>query len=224
MVTHNELYDLPYTGITAGVIQGHVDLADHPSQLAQHQRRQHDQLQPHPRLPAGARRRRRRSTWRATRPPTSTRPTARRSTSTPPWRTACKSSATSPTTRAPASASFYDDAGSEWIHYAATSQFHTNGANAQGGCAPTGHFLVDGNYFSAPARPVHLRQRGRQPRRQQHHHPGLAGAERPPADAAASRRPGRVGPGVRRRDQPGDGLRLGAPGDVLERHHRPCGC
>lgn len=29
-VTHNDLYDLPYTGITAGVIQGHVDNADHP--------------------------------------------------------------------------------------------------------------------------------------------------------------------------------------------------
>ena len=30
-------------------------------------------------------------------------------------------------------------------------QFHNNGANAQGGCAPTGHFLVEGNYFSASA-------------------------------------------------------------------------
>ncbi|WP_328330018.1 MULTISPECIES: right-handed parallel beta-helix repeat-containing protein [unclassified Streptomyces] len=30
LVTHNELRDLPYTGITAGVIQGHVDNAAHP--------------------------------------------------------------------------------------------------------------------------------------------------------------------------------------------------
>ena len=29
-IAHNELYDLPYTGITAGVIQGHVDNAAHP--------------------------------------------------------------------------------------------------------------------------------------------------------------------------------------------------
>ena len=29
-ITHNDLYDLPYTGITAGVIQGHVDQASHP--------------------------------------------------------------------------------------------------------------------------------------------------------------------------------------------------
>ncbi|MEW2176610.1 discoidin domain-containing protein [Streptomyces sp. NPDC005406] len=30
LVTHNELRDLPYTGITAGVVQGHVDNAAHP--------------------------------------------------------------------------------------------------------------------------------------------------------------------------------------------------
>ncbi|RFC78030.1 right-handed parallel beta-helix repeat-containing protein [Streptomyces sp. AcE210] len=30
LVTHNELRDLPYTGISAGVIQGHVDNAAHP--------------------------------------------------------------------------------------------------------------------------------------------------------------------------------------------------
>ncbi|WP_328891579.1 galactose-binding domain-containing protein [Streptomyces sp. NBC_00316] len=29
-VTHNELHDLPYTGISAGVVQGHVDNAAHP--------------------------------------------------------------------------------------------------------------------------------------------------------------------------------------------------
>ncbi|MFF7995852.1 hypothetical protein ACFZDG_39540 [Kitasatospora xanthocidica] len=29
-IVHNNLYDLPYTGITDGVIQGHVDMAKHP--------------------------------------------------------------------------------------------------------------------------------------------------------------------------------------------------
>ncbi len=29
-ITHNELYDLPYSGMSIGVIQGHVDNADHP--------------------------------------------------------------------------------------------------------------------------------------------------------------------------------------------------
>lgn len=32
LVTHNEIHDVPYTAITAGVIQGHVDNAAHPSQ------------------------------------------------------------------------------------------------------------------------------------------------------------------------------------------------
>jgi hypothetical protein len=150
VVTHNELYDLPYTGITAGVIQGHVDLADHPSNSlninadnAISYNLIHDYLQV---LGDGG------------------------GVYMEGHQAAYQYEADGTTidfdatmahglqvignvtyNAGPGFASFYDDAGSEWIHYVGNVQFHNNGANAQGGCAPTGHFLVEGNYFSASA-------------------------------------------------------------------------
>ncbi|MFC1414730.1 hypothetical protein ACEZCY_36770 [Streptacidiphilus sp. N1-12] len=150
LVTHNELYDLPYTGITAGVIQGHVDSADHPSNslninadntisynlihdylrvlgdgggvyMEGHQAAYHYQADG------------RTIDFDAT------------------MAHGLQVIGNVTYDQGPGFASFYDDAGSEWIHYVGNVQFHNSGANAQGGCAPTGHFLVEGNYFSAPA-------------------------------------------------------------------------
>ena len=89
VVTHNELYDLPYSGITAGVIQGHIDSAATPITRSTSTpiTRSATTLSTTTCRCSGTAAG---STWRATRPPTSTRPTARRSTSTRPWRTACK--------------------------------------------------------------------------------------------------------------------------------------
>jgi hypothetical protein len=149
LVTHNELYDLPYTGITAGVIQGHVDLADHPFNSLNINADNtisynliHDYLRV---LGDGG------------------------GIYMEGHQAAYQYEADGKTidfnatmahglqvignvtyNQGPGFASFYDDAGSEWIHYVGNVQFHNNGANAQGGCAPTGHFLVEGNYFSAP--------------------------------------------------------------------------
>jgi hypothetical protein len=149
LVTHNELYDLPYTGITAGVIQGHIDEADSPDNSLNIDEDNtisynliHDYLQV---LGDGG------------------------GVYMEGHQAAYQYEADGSTIdfdatmahglqvignvtydAGPGFASFYDDAGSEWIHYVGNVQFSNNGANAQGGCAPTGHFLVEGNYFSAP--------------------------------------------------------------------------
>jgi hypothetical protein len=44
------------------------------------------------------------------------------------------------------SPAFYDDAGSEWIHWDQNVAFDINGNDTQGGCSATGHFLVTDNY------------------------------------------------------------------------------
>jgi hypothetical protein len=148
-VTHNELYDLPYTGITDGVIQGHVDDADHPFNslninadntisynlihdylrvlgdgggvyIEGHQAAYYYQADG------------KTIDFDAT------------------MANGLQVIGNVTYNQGPGFASFYDDAGSEWVHYVGNVQFHNNGANAQGGCAPTGHFLVEGNYFSAP--------------------------------------------------------------------------
>jgi hypothetical protein len=150
LVTRNELYDLPYTGITAGVIQGHVDSADHPSNSLNINADNtisynliHDHLDV---LGDGG------------------------AVYMEGHQAAYQYQADGKTidfdatmahglqvignvtyNQGPGFASFYDDAGSEWIHYVGNVQFHNSGANAQGGCAATGHFLVEGNYLSAPA-------------------------------------------------------------------------
>ena len=149
LVTHNELYDLPYTGITAGVIQGHIDSAASPDNSLNIDADNtisynliHDYLQV---LGDGG------------------------GIYMEGHQAAYQYEADGSTidfdatmahglqvignvtyNAGPGFASYYDDAGSEWIHYVGNVQFGTNGANAQGGCAPTGHFLVEGNYFSAP--------------------------------------------------------------------------
>ena len=150
LVTHNELYDLPYTGITAGVVQGHTDSAAHPFNALNINADNtisynliHDYLtvlgdgggvymEGHQAA----------YTYQADGKTIDFGATMAHG---------LQVIGNVTYDQGPGWASFYDDAGSEWIHYVGNVQFHNNGANAQGGCAPTGHFLVEGNYFSAGA-------------------------------------------------------------------------
>ncbi|MFJ3310625.1 Ig-like domain-containing protein [Streptomyces sp. NPDC086549] len=149
-ITHNELYDLPYTGITAGVIQGHVDDADHPQNstninadntisnnlifnvmqvlddggaiyMEGHQAQYVYQAD-------------------GTIDTTATLAHGLHVTGNVVYNDGSRFNA------------FYDDAGSEWISFSGNVEFHPLAAlGAQGGCSATGHFWVTGNYFSDPA-------------------------------------------------------------------------
>ncbi|MEU9370590.1 Ig-like domain-containing protein [Streptomyces avermitilis] len=149
-ITHNELYNLPYTGITAGVIQGHVDDANHPQNstninadntisnnlifnvmqvlddggavyIEGHQAQYVHQAD-------------------GTIDATATLARGLHVTGNVVYNDGSRYNA------------FYDDAGSEWISFSGNVEFHPLAAiGAQGGCSATGHFWVTGNYFSDPA-------------------------------------------------------------------------
>ncbi|MFG1809516.1 hypothetical protein [Streptomyces sp. NPDC049040] len=146
-ITHNDLYDLPYTGITAGVIQGHVDEADHPQNstninadntisdnlifdflkvladggaiyIEGHQAQY--VLQADGTIDAAA-----------------TLANGLHVTGNVAYNDGAPYNA------------YYDDAGSEWIDFSGNAEFHPLASiAAQGGCSSTGHFRVTGNYFS----------------------------------------------------------------------------
>ena len=149
-ITHNELYDLPYTGITAGVIQGHVDSAAHPSNSLNINADNtisynliHDYLRV---LGDGGG-----VYMEGHQAAYSYEADGKTIDFDATMAHGLQVIGNVTYDQGPGFASFYDDAGSEWIHYVGNVQFHNSGANAQGGCAPTGHFLVEGNYFSASA-------------------------------------------------------------------------
>jgi hypothetical protein len=149
-ITHNELYNLPYTGITAGIIQGHVDDANHPQNstninadntisdnlifdvmqvlddggaiyMEGHQAQYVHQSD-------------------GTIDATATLAHGLHVTGNVVYNDGSRFNA------------FYDDAGSEWISFSGNVEFHPLAAlGAQGGCSATGHFWVTGNYFSDPA-------------------------------------------------------------------------
>lgn len=149
-ITHNELYDLPYTGITAGVIQGHVDDADHPQNstninadntisnnlifnvmqvlddggavyMEGHQAQY---------LYNGD----------GTIDAKATLAHGLHVTGNVVYNDGSRFNA------------FYDDAGSEWISFNGNVEFHPlTSLGAQGGCSATGHFWVTGNFFSDDA-------------------------------------------------------------------------
>ncbi|HEV2347231.1 MAG TPA: hypothetical protein VGS97_24255, partial [Actinocrinis sp.] len=151
-ITHNDLYDLPYDGITAGVIQGHVDQASTPENSTNinenntlsdnlihnflttradggaiyaegHQSQYYDANgNPVPYTQAD---------------PVQTLAHGLQATGN----VAYNGGNTDFT--------YYDDAGSEWINWQGDVAF-SGGQNATGGCSATGHFWVSNNYFSAP--------------------------------------------------------------------------
>lgn len=157
-ITHNDLYDLPYTAITAGVVEGHVDqYVQDPSNPSNPEppssqystninednsisdNVMHDYLL-------------KRSDGGAIYAEGHQAQYVYNSDGT------INSSATlaqglqatgnvsydgsTPT------ATYYDDAGSEWINWQGDAAFATGGVQSQGGCNPTGHFWVTGDYFS----------------------------------------------------------------------------
>ncbi|WP_157856338.1 right-handed parallel beta-helix repeat-containing protein [Actinacidiphila yeochonensis] len=146
-ITHNDLYDLPYTGITAGVIEGHVDEADHPQNstninadntisdnlihdvmkvlddggaiyIEGHQAGYVDNAD-------------------GTLDSAATLANGLHITGNVVYNDGSLYNA------------YYDDAGSEWIDFSGNVEFHPlTPLAAQGGCSSTGHFWVTGNYFS----------------------------------------------------------------------------
>ncbi|WP_329455167.1 Ig-like domain-containing protein [Streptomyces sp. NBC_01497] len=149
-ITHNNLYDLPYTGITAGVIEGHVDDADHPQNSTNINAANtisdnliHDVMQvlddggaiymeghqaPYVHQADGSI------------DAAATLAGGLRVTGNVVYNDGSRFNA------------FYDDAGSEWIKISGNAEFHPlDSLGAQGGCSATGHFWVSGNYFSDDA-------------------------------------------------------------------------
>ncbi|MBY8882315.1 Ig-like domain-containing protein [Actinacidiphila acidipaludis] len=149
-ITHNELYDLPYTGITAGVVQGHVDDADHPqnSVNVNADNTLSDNLifdvmqvlddggaiymEGHQAQYVYA--------ADGTIDRAATLANGLHVTGNVVYNDGSRFNA------------FYDDAGSEWIGFSGNVEFHPlTSLGAQGGCSSTGHFQVTGNWFSDAA-------------------------------------------------------------------------
>ncbi len=155
-ITHNDLYDLPYDGITAGVIEGHVDQASSPENSINinqdntisdnlihnylsvlsdggaiyaegHQAQYYNAAGDV--LPASQ---------YAQADPTQTLAHGLQATGNVAY-------------NAPTSDfTYYDDAGSEWINWQDDVAFNNAGSAATGGCSSTGHFWITDDYFAAP--------------------------------------------------------------------------
>ncbi|MEV4616961.1 hypothetical protein AB0K43_30850 [Kitasatospora sp. NPDC049258] len=147
-ITRNNLYDLPYTGITSGVIQGHVDQNGPTAQntininasntisnniIHDYMSVRHDggavYVEGHQAQYVY-------QTGGTTVDPVQTLAKGLQVTGNIAYN--------SPETNF----TYYDDAGSEWINWQGNVAFGA-GAASQGGCMPTGHFWVTGNYLSA---------------------------------------------------------------------------
>lgn len=146
-ITRNNLYDLPYTGITAGVVQGHVDQASTPQNSTNINSSNtvsdnifHDYLSV--RSDGGAiyvEGHQAQYVYQAdgkTIDPAQTLAKGLQVTGNIAY--------DGPSTNF----TYYDDAGSEWVNWQGNVAFGA-GASSQGGCSPTGHFWITGNYFSA---------------------------------------------------------------------------
>ncbi|MFJ1596409.1 hypothetical protein [Streptomyces sp. NPDC088261] len=146
-ITRNNLYDLPYTAITAGVIQGHVNQATTPQNTTNINSSNtisdnilHDYLSV--RSDGGAvyvEGHQAQYVYQAD------------GTTIDPVQTLAKGlqvtgniAYNGPTTNF----TYYDDAGAEWVNWQGNVAFGA-GDSSQGGCSPTGHLWITGNYFSA---------------------------------------------------------------------------
>ncbi len=151
-IMRNELYDLPYSGITDGVIQGHVDDADHPDNSLNINADNtiadnliHDHLQV---LGDGGgiymEGHQAAYTYQADGATIDFDATLGHGLQV--TGNVIYDQGTSYDT-------LYDDAGSEWIHFLGNVVFHGLDAETggQGGCSSTGHFVAERNYFSRPA-------------------------------------------------------------------------
>ncbi|MEU0557541.1 hypothetical protein [Dactylosporangium sp. NPDC006015] len=146
-ITNNVLYDLPYTAITAGVIQGHVDQASTPQNSTNINESNtisnnlfHDYMSV-------------RSDGGAIYVEGHQAGYVRRTDGTiDPVATLAKGLQVKGNVAfngRSTNFTYYDDAGAEWINWEGNVAFSAGGS-AQGGCSPTGHFWIRNNYFSAP--------------------------------------------------------------------------
>jgi hypothetical protein len=146
-IARNNLYNLPYTGITAGVVQGHVDQASTPQNSTNINASNtisdnvfHNYLSV--RSDGGAiyvEGHQAQYVFQAN------------GTTIDPVQTLAKGlQVTGNVAYSGQTTNFtyYDDAGSEWINWQGNVAFNAGGSS-QGGCSPTGHFWITGNYFSA---------------------------------------------------------------------------
>ncbi|MEO6938207.1 MAG: right-handed parallel beta-helix repeat-containing protein [Collimonas sp.] len=145
-ITQNHIYDVPYSAITAGVVQGHVDNAPHPQNSVNINANNtisnnllHDYLQV---LADGGaiyiEGHQAQYYYKAdgvTIDPVATLAHGMQVTGNVAFNGRHNNN------------TFYDDAGSEWINWQGNVDFSANGST-QGGCQPTGHFWVTGNYAS----------------------------------------------------------------------------
>ena len=146
-ITRNNLYNLPYTGITAGVVQGHVDQASTPQNSTNINASNtisdnvfHNYLSV--RSDGGAiyvEGHQAQYVYKADGTTVDPAPTLAKGLQVT-GNVAYNGQTTNFT--------YYDDAGSEWINWQGNVAFNAGGSS-QGGCSPTGHFWITGNYFSA---------------------------------------------------------------------------
>jgi hypothetical protein len=146
-ITNNVLYDLPYTAITAGVIQGHVDQASTPQNSTNINESNtisnnlfHDYMSV--RSDGGAIYAEGHQAGYVTRTDGTIDPVATLAKGLQVKGNVAFNGRNTNFT-------YYDDAGSEWINWEGNVAFNAGGA-AQGGCSSTGHFWIRNNYVSAP--------------------------------------------------------------------------
>ena len=144
-VTHNDVYDVPYTGITAGIVQGHVDNVTHPQDSTNINSNNvisnnliHNYME---RLNDGGaiyiEGHQAQYIYAAD------------GTTIDPTKTLANALQVSGNVAYAGNDNFtyYNDAGSEWVVYTGNVQFDSP-ASGTGGCQPTGHFWVTSNYLS----------------------------------------------------------------------------
>ncbi|GAA3262120.1 hypothetical protein ACFO1B_56815 [Dactylosporangium siamense] len=145
-ITNNVLYDLPYTAITAGVIQGHVDQASTPQNSTNINESNtisnnlfHDYMSV--RSDGGAIYVEGHQAGYVNKSDGTIDPVATLAKGLQVKGNVAFNGRNTNFT-------YYDDAGAEWINWEGNVAFSAGGS-AQGGCSPTGHFWIRNNYFSA---------------------------------------------------------------------------
>ncbi|HVK25091.1 MAG TPA: hypothetical protein VM677_27335, partial [Actinokineospora sp.] len=145
-ITNNVLYDLPYTGITAGVIQGHVDNAAHPQNSVNINENNtisnnllHDYMSV--RSDGGSIYvEGHQAGYRYLADGTTIDPVATLA-------NGLQAKGNVAFDGHNTNFTYYDDAGSEWINWQGNATFNS-GDYSQGGCAATGHIWSTDNYVS----------------------------------------------------------------------------
>ena len=145
-ITHNDIFDVPYTGITAGVIQGHVDDQTHPQESVNvngfntiSDNLIHDYMQV--RSDGGAMYIEGHQAQYVENADGSVDQQATLA-------NGMQAVGNVAYNKVNSSPVMYDDAGSEYINWQNNVLFRVNGNSSQGGCDPTGPFGLEGNYGS----------------------------------------------------------------------------